>query len=548
MLHDQDNDAFMMTVPSDPPLILEGVRSALWKGLLTPRSRTATGASHNVAIVAAATFRDVVPPASSKKRFIMIPAMPYTQHIGRNLLASHRRNVSARSGFADCLPLFLPHTFLTSITLSYAATYSHTRDLILPTDIQNHQYSHSPILSSHPTYPPAMRLSSISTTISLFLASSASAQTYSKCNPTQQTCPADKALGTTSDVSFTSGQSSDYSGTGNGISYGSSGAQLTVSRSGDNPTLTSNWYIMFGKVDFVMKAAPGTGMVSSAILISDDLDEIDWELLGTDSSQAQTNYFSKGVTGSYDRGSDASVSSSQSDFNTYTIDWNAEQTTWQINGETVRTLTYASTGGQYPQTPMQVKVGAWAGGDSSNSEGTIEWAGGAINYASGPYSMYVQSINVQDYSTGSEYKYEGSSGSWQDITAVGGSVGSSGSGSSGSGFSGTPTNGDTATATWTGTHENTSAFVTPSTYPWVPASSAPSTGSSSSDSGPPASSYLATLGYDTSSAPAVSKPLDFLLLFTLQILTCFTDYSHTRIIYTLVIALVCGSLSGSGWL
>lgn len=302
---------------------------------------------------------------------------------------------------------------------------------------------------------------------------------------------------------------------------------------------------MFGKVDFVMKAAPGVGMVSSAILISDDLDEIDWELLGADSSQAQTNYFSKGVTGSYDRGGDASVASSQTDFNTYTIDWNAEQTTWQINGQTVRTLTYASSGGQYPQTPMQVKVGAWAGGDPSNSEGTIAWAGGPINYASGPYSMYVQAINVQDYSTGSEYKYEGSSGSWQDITAVGGSVGSTGAGSGG-----TPTSGNTATGTWTGTHENTSAFVTPSTYPWVPAppGPAPATESSSFNPGPPASSYLATLGYDTSSASAVSKPLEFQLLFTLQMLIYFADYSHTRILYTLAIALACGLLSGSGWL
>lgn len=257
---------------------------------------------------------------------------------------------------------------------------------------------------------------------------------------------------------------------------------------------------MFGKVDFTFKSAPGTGMVSSAILISDDLDEIDWELLGADSSQAQSNYFSKGVTGAYNRGGFSSIPTSQSDFNTYSIDWNAEQIVWSINGDPVRTLTYANSGGQYPQTPMQVKVGAWAGGDSSNAQGTIAWAGGAIDYSAGPYSMVVQSINVQDYSTGSEYKYEGSSGSWQDITAVGGSVGSSGSG--------TPTVPGgyiQPSVTWTGTHQ-TSAATSHTGYPWV-ASSAPQ---ASSSAGPPASSYLSTLGYDTtSSAPAVSKLLLF---------------------------------------
>lgn len=289
-----------------------------------------------------------------------------------------------------------------------------------------------------------MKLSAASRTVvsfSLFLVSSTYAQTYSTCNPLQGSCPADPALGTTSEVSFTSA-SSDYTETGNSVSYGSGGAQLTVSASGDNPTLTSQWYIMFGKVDFVFKSAPGTGMVSSAILLSDDLDEIDWELLGADSSQAQSNYFGKGVTGAYGRGGFSSIPSSQTDYNTYTIDWNAERILWQINGATMRTLTYEEAAGQYPQTPMQVKIGAWAGGDPSNAEGTIEWAGGPIDYSAGPYSMYVQSVNVQDYSTGSEYKYDGSSGSWQSITAVGGTVGSSGAGSSsgsGSGSSGTGT-------------------------------------------------------------------------------------------------------------
>lgn len=48
-------------------------------------------------------------------------------------------------------------------------------------------------------------------------------------------------------------------------------------------------------MSFFLKAAPGTGIVSSAILQSDDLDELDWEWLGgTDyASKVQTNYFGK---------------------------------------------------------------------------------------------------------------------------------------------------------------------------------------------------------------------------------------------------------------
>ncbi len=41
-------------------------------------------------------------------------------------------------------------------------------------------------------------------------------------------------------------------------------------------TITSENYIFFGKVEVVMKAANGTGVVSSFVMESDDLDEIDW--------------------------------------------------------------------------------------------------------------------------------------------------------------------------------------------------------------------------------------------------------------------------------
>ena len=63
-----------------------------------------------------------------------------------------------------------------------------------------------------------------------------------------------------------------------------------------------------------IEAAQGAGIVSAFILQSDDLDEIDWEWLGGDGTQVQTNYFSKGNTDSYDRGGFSTVSSPQTTF------------------------------------------------------------------------------------------------------------------------------------------------------------------------------------------------------------------------------------------
>ena len=129
---------------------------------------------------------------------------------------------------------------------------------------------------------------------------------------------------------------------------------------------------MFGHVDVWLKVAPGVGIVSTLVLISDDLDEIDYEWLGADNTQVQSNYFSKGQTTTYNRGAFHPDPSNQDSFIKYSIDWTADQIVWQINGVTVRALTQASTGSQgYPQTPMQVKIGAWSAGDPSNAPGTI---------------------------------------------------------------------------------------------------------------------------------------------------------------------------------
>lgn len=219
-----------------------------------------------------------------------------------------------------------------------------------------------------------------------------------------------------------------------------------------------------------MKPAPGVGIVSSAVMQSDDLDEIDWEWLGGDNQQVQSNYFGKGQTTTYNRGAFHSNPNNQADFHTYTIDWTADQIAWQIDGTTVRTLTpQTAESGQYPQTPMMIKVGAWSGGDSSNAQGTIEWAGGPTDYSSGPYTMYVKSIAVTDYSTGTQYTYSGTDGTWQSIKSTGGSINSNSKDA-------TPvdSNAPAVTATsnnvpvpFEGTHRGPDSTIVKSGYPWV---------------------------------------------------------------------------------
>ncbi|KAI4656249.1 hypothetical protein J4E93_000968 [Alternaria ventricosa] len=258
----------------------------------------------------------------------------------------------------------------------------------------------------------------------LFSATQTLAQTSTDCDPTKKSCPADTALSESVYThDFTTGADDEnWKVTAGDVKYTSKGAEFTINKAGDAPTIQSNWYIFFGSVSFVMKAAPGKGVVSSAILESDDLDEVDWEWLGGQPGNVQTNYFGKGNTTTHDREVDAPIPDTQSTSHNYTIAWTSTSTTWLVDGTPKRTLSYsdANGGSNYPQTPMNVRIGIWAGGDPNNAEGTIEWAGGETDYSAAPFTMVVEKVEVRNQNPGSSYQYGDLSGSFESIVVDGG--------------------------------------------------------------------------------------------------------------------------------
>lgn len=266
------------------------------------------------------------------------------------------------------------------------------------------------------------------------------AQTWTSCNPLNvTTCPPDLALGTNHTWDFTTGQADSTWNTTNGnIGYGQNGAEFTIAEKGDAPTIQTNFYIFGGEVEVWLKAATGRGVVSSSVLQSDDLDEVDWEFIGSNSTFAETNYYGKGnTTDAISRAKWLPSVDPTADFHNYTVRWTNQTIDWYIDGNISRTLKSddANGGSNFPQSPMQIKLGIWPGGDPSENEYTIEWAGGVIDYSKGPYIMYVKSIRITDYSGGSafggnppakEYKYGDKTGLWPsiDITSGNSSVAS----------------------------------------------------------------------------------------------------------------------------
>ncbi|KAI6375371.1 hypothetical protein MCOR25_002941 [Pyricularia grisea] len=296
-----------------------------------------------------------------------------------------------------------------------------------------------------------MYTKTISAGLMALLASVATAQTHTSCSPIlRDDCPNDKALGKSIEIDFTKGD--DTTGffkklDGTTYKVTSKGAEFTISESGQAPTLVSNSYIFGGKVEVKFKAAPGAGIVSSIVLQSDDLDEIDWEHVGNDQMRVQSNYFSKGNDTVYGRGQFHNLPSNGMDnFLTYTLDWTKDQLQWIVNGNVVRTLKRSETtagANGYPQTPCQIRIGTWVGGAKGGNQGTIDWAGGLADFSKGPFTAIYESIKVTDYSTGAtEYVYTDRSGSWESIKVVKGDSSSSSNSTSGSS---TKTSNSTAT-------------------------------------------------------------------------------------------------------
>ncbi|KAL4873842.1 concanavalin A-like lectin/glucanase domain-containing protein [Aspergillus spectabilis] len=246
------------------------------------------------------------------------------------------------------------------------------------------------------------------------------AQTFTDCNPLEKTCEPNPGLNSkTFSSDFTQGDAAldGWINVSGGLNFGPDGAEFTVAKRGDSPTIETDFFFFFGKAEVVLKAAPGVGIVSSIVLESDVLDEVDWETLGGDPTQIQTNYFGKGDTSSYDRGTFVALATPQEIFHTYTIEWSPEAINWIIDGAVVRTLPYAEAqgGSRFPQTPMRLRLGIWAGGDPDNAPGTIEWAGGETDFGAGPFTMYVKSVYIENTYPGSQYTYSDNSGAWESI-------------------------------------------------------------------------------------------------------------------------------------
>lgn len=230
------------------------------------------------------------------------------------------------------------------------------------------------------------------------------------------------------------------------------------------------------------------------------------EALGSVTNEVQTNYFGKGDTSSYDRATWPAVSSPQDTWHTYTVNWQKDAITWSIDGNAVRTLTYdeAKGGSRFPQTPMRVRMGIWAGGDPSNGQGTIEWAGGQTDYSQAPFTMYVKDVHITNANPAESYIWTDQSGSYESIKLSGASSLSQSSSEISSTATAPSVSSDSATAATTLATTTQSSSGVRSTAGSSSTASASGAASASGSSAAGSGSGSATTGSSSSTSSSAS--------------------------------------------
>jgi beta-glucanase (GH16 family) len=215
---------------------------------------------------------------------------------------------------------------------------------------------------------------------------------------------------------------------------GKSQVLLTMAQGTVGTLLASTHYVWYGKVTGVFSTSAGAGVVTAFILLSDVKDEIDFEFVGVELTSAQTNFYNQGVT-NYNNGDNSTgLSDVHLNMHTYEIDWQPDSITWSIDGKSIRTLnrddTWNATANRYsyPQTPARLQLSLWPAGLPSNAQGTINWAGGEIDWNSpymqnGYYYASFDSVNIECYDPPSGANVTGSkSYIYNDLTATNASV------------------------------------------------------------------------------------------------------------------------------
>ncbi|KAH9061138.1 glycoside hydrolase family 16 protein [Lactarius vividus] len=173
----------------------------------------------------------------------------------------------------------------------------------------------------------------------------------------------------------------------------SSGGELVLmlTRNNGGTRISSTRYVHYGKITAMMKTGRWNGVVTAFITMSNIKDEIDWEFPGANTTTGQTNFYWQGNIPAETQGVvENGISDTYSNYHSFSIDWQPNNLTFLLDNRVVRTVNKADTidasgVAHYPTTPSSIQISLWPAGVNMSSPGTIDWAGGMINWQDPDY-------------------------------------------------------------------------------------------------------------------------------------------------------------------
>ncbi|KAF9225722.1 glycoside hydrolase family 16 protein [Gyrodon lividus] len=245
-----------------------------------------------------------------------------------------------------------------------------------------------------------------------------SSQSLTSCTPSPVCQSANYTLSDTSRIltnyTYFNGNASEYDwvvqegSIMNTTSDGEAAIALLLTENGGGTLLSSTRYVHYGQVTARLKTGRWAGVVTAFITMSDIKDEIDWEFPGNATTEGQTNYFWQGLIPQTTNGViETGFTDTYANWHDYTIDWQPDAMTFLVDGNITRTIKASDcinnvTGvNQYPSTPSRIQLSLWPAGISSEPQGTVQWAGGMINWndpdyvSAGHFYALFQSVSVQ---------------------------------------------------------------------------------------------------------------------------------------------------------
>lgn len=142
----------------------------------------------------------------------------------------------------------------------------------------------------------------------------------------------------------------------------------------------------YGRYEVVMRAAPGSGIVSSFFThtdayFGDPHNEIDFEFLGYDTAMVQLNFYS-GDGNMQGHLVDLPYDAAEA-YQLYAFEWMPDHIDWFIGDQHVLRATEASTGLPIPYRPSRLMLNVWSG-----SERQYDWHG-EPTFESGASARYL---------------------------------------------------------------------------------------------------------------------------------------------------------------